>query len=74
MAYIKVNLYLYILLYNKDKENAIEMLKIGFLPRKSTLIESWNCFLACSVVGLFLVAKLLYKRKCPSVSPYVNHV
>ncbi len=23
---------------------------------------------------LFLVAKLLYKSKCPSVCPYVNHV
>ena len=30
--------------------------------------------LFCSCGSYFLVAKLLYKSKCPSVCPYVNHV
>ena len=35
------------------------------------IVHSKVCFAESRT---FLVAKLLYKSKCPSVCPYVNHV
>ena len=57
--------------------------KASPLVAKSVLdIEFWSqayildiCIICISSdVASFLVAKLLYKSKCPSVCPYVNHV
>ena len=46
--------------YSEEEED--DILHIG------RLLISFHTFL------IFLVAILLYKSKCPSVSPYVNHV
>ena len=46
--------------------------KIRFVVYKSSMIISIINYY--TYFSTFLVAKLLYKYKCPSVCPYVNHV